>query len=266
MKSLRSALILSFILAILCMGQSLVYSDRNTVFIIGSPHRETSGTKMKDIYSAIEKCKPDIILVECDSGMLGSSFRFSPNLLSVYEFKIAQQYADEHAGVLLRPFDIEGRNKFFQDSQYFERQLQFFNALNVLYQKDSLSFTDKKNYEKSLLWNHLADSLQETDLRFLNSDSTDFVIEKKMNAYYEKFGSLIGNTNGLQKYLSYFEMDSSFWIHRNQKMAEHISSYCRQFTGKRIVVLTGFYHRYMLKKFLHAPSLESYIEIREFYE
>ena len=243
---------------------ALWFSNPTTnVYLIGSPHHATIGSNKNDLFQAIEKCKPDIILVECDSAMLGSNFRFSANLLSVYEFGIAEDYASKHPEVILRPFDIEGRNDFFQRNQFFQKQTQFFNELGEADERKQLSPENLEIYHRLIELNGDVEDRAEMELSQLNSSTTDSIVQNKMDWFYGKFSSLINSTPKLIAHIGYFQMDSSFWKTRNEKMAEHILQYCHLYPGKNIVVLTGFYHRYYLKKLLAASND---ILVKEYYK
>ena len=60
-----------------------------------------------------------------------------------------------------------------------------------------------------------------------------------------------------------YQLWADFWDLRNKTMARNILNIARQNPGRRIVVLTGFSHRYYL---LQELKEENTVQIREYYE
>jgi hypothetical protein len=240
--------------------------SQTQITIIGSPHRETGQFKKKDLYHAIDLIKPDLILVELDSGQLAKDFSIPQTLRPYFEMAVVDSFIKKNPNTHLRPFDYEGRNKFFIENHYFNDEANFFGGLSRLYRKDSLSFTNHLIQEAALNYSGIADRFSETSLETINSSQVDAIIEIKMKWYYKYFNRIIATTPPLIKYSAHFKLDSVFWIKRNNQMAQHIINFSKRYTGKKIVVITGNSHRYFLKELLVPDARKYGFKITEFYE
>ena len=97
----------------------------------------------------------------------------------------------------------------------------------------------------------------------INSEAHDSVIRIKHSLWYD----IVPNI--LEKYPEYETLineDHFFrdqWRQRNQIMTDNIIKAAKQYTGKRLVVVTGATHRYILRDLLkNEPS----IELKEYWE
>ncbi|WP_202967931.1 hypothetical protein [Chryseobacterium kwangjuense] len=110
-----------------------------------------------------------------------------------------------------------------------------------------------------------------------NNASTDKIAEGRQNAQYsgllkiterrpEFAKRFVVKPNGEKiSYRDGFKLMCGFWDLRNQTMAKNIYKTAETHPGKKIVVLTGFLHRYYLLKELKRINKNTYI-IKEFYD
>jgi hypothetical protein len=251
---------------LLTMQHSPAQQAPTQITIIGSPHRETAGLTKAGLYDAIKKNKPDLILIELDSSMVGKDFTMAASLLRYFEPGVVDSFIRNYPATLLRPFDIEGRNAFFIKTRFFDEEYKMFTTLNRLYKNDSLTAENKIVYEASLRFGALADSFTESSLQYLNSSQADAAVSNKMNWYYTYYPQLVRSTPALKQFEDHLKTDSSFWINRNRAMANHIIDFSKRFAGKHIVIITGFFHRYFLRQLLIPLETQYGFKIKELYE
>ncbi|MDB5232275.1 MAG: hypothetical protein JWN76_3080 [Chitinophagaceae bacterium] len=236
------------------------------ITILGSPHRETVELKKGQLYEAINQAKPDLILFELDSSLFEKDFRFPKSLLNYFEVVVVDSFIKNHPLIQVRPFDIEKRNQFFIKNHYFEEESLLFSALDHLYRMDSLTLENKIIYEAYLKLSEVLNHFSESSLYAMNLPAVDALAAAKMKWYHGYYSKLINTTPTLIPYYSHFVLDSTFWINRNNVMAEHIINFSQLYPGKNIVIITGHYHRYYLRELLLPQQAKYHFMIREFYD
>ena len=109
------------------------------IVLVGTVHGPTPNFQEETLVAILDRVKPDLVLLEVDP----SFFDGSLDLLETYrgvslESRAAIRYA-KTAGARLRPFDIEGRNKFYQEHDYFNREAKLNQEVARLYNAGQLS-------------------------------------------------------------------------------------------------------------------------------
>jgi pheromone shutdown protein TraB len=64
----------------------------------------------------------------------------------------------------------------------------------------------------------------------------------------------------------YYEKNRIFWRDRNEKMANNIIEYIQEYPGKRVVVLTGLFHKHYLMDLLYQAQQRDLFKLVEFYD
>lgn len=137
-------------------------------------------------------------------------------------------------------------------------------AINHLYKENKLSlqqksFIDDYNRSGDYIWKYVKDS----SLIKLNQKSLIDSTRKYIELYALNMYSLVDQYETTKQYASFVKEDISLWDRRNSKMAENILQYIKSLDGKRIVVLTGLYHKYALLDLLSSKQHECCFEIKE---
>ena len=89
---------------------------------------------------------------------------------------------------------------------------------------------------------------------------------KIVNERPEFLSNTITKPNGEKiSYRDGFKLMCDFWDLRNRSMAKHIYNAAQKYKGQKIVVLTGFLHRYYLISELKRLNKEDY-SIKEYYQ
>ncbi|OCA77648.1 hypothetical protein BBH99_11505 [Chryseobacterium contaminans] len=101
-------------------------------------------------------------------------------------------------------------------------------------------------------------------IRSQNAQYTDLIkITDSRKEFAQRFAT---KPNGEKiSYREGFKLMSGFWDLRNQTMAQNIYNTTVKHPHKKIVVLTGFLHRYYLIKELNRLNKGNYV-VKEFYD
>jgi hypothetical protein len=255
----------NMILALLLLVCNFAFAQTN-VYILGSPHQETTKLKKSDFYTAIKNCKPDLILFELDTIMMEKDFSFPKSLKGYFEVDVVDSLIKKNKKIIVRPFDIEGRNEFFRKNKYYETQNAMFTEIFRLKEKDSLTFENNIILDNFIDLNRVVNNFVQSDLKTINSSPVDYLVKVKMNSLYKNFPHLLSTTKNLEKFKEHLDLDAAFWIKRNNEMANHILKFIELYKGKTIVVITGSFHRYYLKEILQPKEKEYNFRIKEFFE
>ena len=250
--------ILLFLTVSICYGQKQIW-------LIGTAHEEKNYINADSLTNALNKIKPDLILVELEEKYFTKDYQFNlekyPDLLSTNENIASHKYQQIHR-VKLRPFEIEGRNEFYRREKYFDKENQMFDEMLDLYKNNKLSENCKIDFEILLSTLRSYSDVKFRSLSEANSDVATkfFAITNEIN--FDLMISIVKQTKELEKWLKFSELRKDFWNRRNKAMFDKIKSYSEEYPHKRIVVLVGNDHKYFLLKLLK----QSNFEVRNYYE
>ncbi|NML70732.1 ChaN family lipoprotein [Chryseobacterium sp. RP-3-3] len=262
--------------AFLLLLTSFCFSQSKTeIYVIGNIHDSVPNYHPKILFDILDKVKPDITLHEVDSqGMkeYENGIKITEN-----EIKASNAYLKKHPKTLRFPFDFEGRNQYRKDRGMVPTDNLSVKLLDSLYKAKKLSHSEVKIYENfSNLTKELM-KIAELSPENFNNATTDQISGKRQNAQYSELLKIIEarpefakrfvvKPNGEKiSYRDGFKLMSGFWDLRNQTMAKNIYKIAETHPGKKIVVLTGFLHRYYILKELKRINNGTYV-IKEFYD
>lgn len=260
---------LFFLLTAICFGQ------KSQVTVIGNVHYPMDNYNADSLYIIMEKMHPDIILHEIDSSFFTTDFRFKePSKEN--EQNASERYFKSHPAVMIRPFEFQGRNEYRRKLGIKQAENSTMNLLDSLYDTGKLS---KKQTATVLEYKRLTDLLNtfgyQSAIHF-NNPKTDSI--SRLRQYYQHYEIrkvinqqkefskrfVTTTTNEKVSYKEAYNRFCDFWDLRNKTMAKNILFYSKKYPGKKIIVLTGYYHRYYLLEELNKANDESF-EIKEFY-
>lgn len=262
----------------LFLGLSLkIFGQKNELIIIGNVHSPMENYNADSLYNILDKIKPEIILHEIDSTFFTSDFKFnSPSKGN--EQTASTKYLEKYPSTLLRPFDFEGRDRYRKEKGIKQSENLAMQLLDSLYKNEKLN---KDQYRIVVEYNRLTDLLNTFGFKFFaqnfNNYNTDSIA--RVRQYYqhyeirkvinqrEEFSKIFVTTTTNEKITlcEGYNRFCDFWDLRNKTMAKNILSTVKNNPNKRIVVLTGYYHRYYLIEELQKEQ-NSYFILREFYE
>lgn len=249
-----------FIILSLLLAVSFCYAQGN-IWLIGAAHEKKSYINPDSLIYALNQIKPDLLLVELEEQHFTNDFNFNfekfpkDDILTTNE-NIASYKYQQSNGIQLRPFDINGRNKFYADENYFNRENQMFNEMLSLHKDNKLSECSKVDFDILLFALTSYSELTFNSMRELNSDVSTKFFALKNKADFELMISIIRKNKELEKWLSFAELRKAFWDERNKVMAENIIKYAKEFEGKKIVVLVGNDHKYALIDLLEGKGIK----------
>lgn len=264
-----------FIFSFLFCNTVLAQKSITEIYIIGNIHDSVPNYNPPILFKIIDHIKPGIILHEVDrEGM--KEYETAVDLKG-NEIKASNLYVERNPSVLRLPFDFEGRNQYRKDRGMVPTDNLTVRLIDSLYRATKLTAEEADIYQT--FKNITSDLIKVADLspEHFNNSSTDSIAEKRQHYQYKE---LLKITNARPEFsenfvtkpdgnkISYrdgFKLMSAFWDLRNQTMAKNIYEVAQKYPGKKIVVLTGFLHRYYLIKELKRLNKDNF-KIKEFYQ
>jgi len=243
------------------------------VIIIGGLHefhRGNTNYTTKTLTEVIVGLKPTAILIELPPTIGGKptieEHRVVSRLLSSPECG-AVNAASEVLKVPLICYDRPGRNEFYQETHYFDRQKRAYEALQVWQQTLTRTNPESVDLQVAQVKSDAAGAqdwlTRRADPQVINSEGFDRIIRIKHNIWYRVMPKLLKKYPDQQQLIEDYEFAGKEWAERNQIMAENISAIAKQFGGRRLAVVTGCEHRYILRDLLaNQPE----IVLKEFWE
>jgi uncharacterized protein (DUF433 family) len=243
------------------------------VIIIGGlheRHRDNTNYSTKALTEIIVGLKPTAILVELPPTIGGKptieKHRIVPRLLPFPELD-AVNAASEVLKVPIICYDRPGRNEFYREAHYFDRQKRANEALQVWCRTLAETNPESVDLQVAQVWSDACGAQdwlgRRADSQVINSEGFDRIIWIKHNIYYRVIPKLLKKYPDQQQLIEDLEFAAKVWAERNRIMAENISAIAKQFGGRRLAVIAGNEHRYILRDLL-ANQRE--IVLKEFWE
>ena len=204
--------------------------------------------------------KPDVILIEADSlsyyfktGTFKPLPRWNSNLrrkgiLSALgpEDEALEQYYSVNPAVVIKPYDVafngKERIKYRKETLFLETDFAVAMS-NAFDKKEMTTYRENLHLIRRQYLTFLRQRISGT-LQALNNDSTTKVIEKGETLEQEHFKSLVDSVSSLKPFAERVRQGLNDSKYRNEVMVQQIIRYIKEYSGKRIVVLTGALHRY----------------------
>jgi hypothetical protein len=247
--------------------------DPTEIVLLGTihgSHQQNARYSLDILRDLIVRLKPAAILVELPptiSGQLTVEDQRIIKSLAVNENKSA----NAAAGLLqipVIPYDREGRNEFYEQTKYFDRQAQLSRRIDSWL--DSAANRTAAPAETAVLGPLSEDasrSQQYFDLNaspeIINSEGYDRLIRLKHFLFRKLMPELSTRVESLRDLAPEFAFFRDEWNERNRIMAENIVKQGSRYSGRRLVVLCGSEHRYVLRDLL---STQRDLLLKEFYE
>ena len=202
---------------------------------------------------------PDVVLVElaidCFKGtdpMAGLAAFFRTYDGPKTELYVSWQYCAKK-NIPCLPYDIAGRNEFYEENDYNDREPRYYANLF-----DELKKANPLLYDVVDSVNALADSCTNGRPEALNSPLCDEIAKAKID-YWDRAETMIQVPDS-----EWAALDNDHWTRRNDSMAKTICDIAKRHSGQRILVPMGSYHRYYVRKLLRekcpAANVHEYWE------
>lgn len=245
-------------------------STPTQVVIIGTlhgGHRENSRYSSEILRKLIRELKPDAILNElplCQVDPNGRPLFRDPN----YPEGWAADSVAMELGIPQIPFDQPDRQDIFRKTRYFEREK---NSTELFYKwRDYILAQDPNSHDAKIV--QLCELACQSQSVFdhqagpevINSEGYDSVIRMKKHILRNDIlPAIFAKYPGYETLVEDLTFFGEHWRQRNRTMADNIIKAAEQHRGKRLVVITGSEHRYILRELLEkTPG----IELKEFWE
>jgi hypothetical protein len=257
MKS-RLIQVLLFLLTFSCYAQT-------KVCVIGEFHEENELINPDTVFQILEKIKPDLILIEMDSSYFTKDFTFDfdkdPDILSTNQNIASYRYQQSYK-IPLRPYEISGRNEFYRKENYFKKEREIFNQIYTFHSENKLSKASENYFEILISTLELYAKVKYNSLKEVNSDLNQKFTELKYRTIYDLIISIPQDTEELNNWIPFAQLQKDFWVKRNEVMAENIVRYSKEFEDKTIVVFMGFEHKYYIVNLLKEQN----VNLMEYWE
>jgi hypothetical protein len=255
-----------------------LFAQKTEIIVIGNIHQPVPNYNSDTIITILNKIKPDFLLQEIDSSYFNSDFTFK-DPPKENEGLASVKYILKNPKTQMRPFDFDRRNEYRKIHGFNPTEGLAIKLLDSLYKENKLSSRQAKIYKK---YNDLLEPLKiaaSKNPKSFNNPLNDEICKDRQYYQYHKLLSIMKNksefsnsyytkANGQKiTYEKGFQLASEFWDLRNKTMAKNILSIAGDNPGKKIIVLTGFMHRYyIINELKKHKKKDKDIVIKEFYD
>ena len=239
---------------------TLVGYSQKAVWLIGTAHEKNNYINSDTLINIFNKIKPDLILLELEEKHFTKDFKYDTTKYPLEDFltsneNIAAYNYQQENNVQLRPFDIKGRHEFYEKEDYRNKENKMFGEIFSLYKSDSLTGDTKVDFEILLASLNDYSNLHFNSLREANSDVAMKFMSLKSRVDFELMISIVERNPKLKRWLTFAKLRKSYWAERNEVMAENIDRFVSEFKNKKIIILVGNDHKYILSELLKQRNI-----------
>jgi hypothetical protein len=235
------------------------------IVVVGTVHSVTDKYSAQDLVRILHRIKPDVILFEYPRDMMTTRFEFKSIIKDSLEQQAVLEYV-KATGAKIRPYDIDGRNVYYERTNYFARQRQCNQELNAQINTRKLSAEAQEIVNALDSANATRDVIGKSDPATINSFHTDTAINNKQWLANNGIAEIVRLTPGLKGCEAFWDVSRAYWIRRNNEMLRNIRRFATEFAGKRLVVLCGYEHRYFLRSHLYDWEEQPGYIVKEYWE
>jgi hypothetical protein len=220
----------------------------NLVTVIGTRHSDTKVYKTADLYDKFCNIKPDIILFEAPIEVAPIMMDWIKGCIKHHkggEGTAILKYLDNHDAQVL-PFDIKGRNDYFLKTDYWKQELLFERAYKDYFKRDKSNPSAMFYYSLFRKARRHQNKWDKFSINEFNSPECDVTTEAFLKLHVIAMSSICDLVPELTLYKSNFLQRERYEMKRDKAMVKNILDYNKQFEGKTIVVICGYFHRYAI--------------------
>jgi hypothetical protein len=259
-------LLLVFALAATLAGSRRPAADPLTdIVVLGTVHSATANYTTQDLVRILNQVSPDVVLFEYPADMMTPSFEFKSLVKGSVEQEAVIEYV-RRTGAKIRPYDIDGRNAFYERTKYFARQRQCNQELGAEIDAKRLGADAQKIADALDAANGRRDAIGRSSPREINSFQSDTAINEKQWLMQQGIPEILRLTPALKGCESFWDLSRAEWTRRNNEMVRNIKRLAAEFAGKRLVVFCGYEHRYWLRSGLHDRDEQPGYVVKEYWE
>ena len=260
------ALAISSTLPLFALEHPDASSDTSTVIIVGTVHNPTECYDIRVLGGIVEEVKPDLILVELDSSFFGPSMVLKPGFEGIsLENRVVATHQQLHA-VPVRPYDIEGRNRIYEQHNYFKLQRELSAALGEAEQANLLDNRSIVLLDAVTRFDRIGAGFGSARPEVINSSACDVAMESKQYYAGEGMVQIVSSVPSLASFVEFCKFKRDFWVQRNEAMVSNIVRWAQWMPGRTILVLCGYEHRYYLRSGLKSRAETGAMVVREYWD
>ncbi|MFN0255611.1 hypothetical protein [Pedobacter ureilyticus] len=268
-------LLLSFC-ALLFVSCAVFKGDNNQpkVVILGTIHSGAKKVNSDSIYNVLSGFKPDIILLELESGVFEKENTLKKDFdgRNSNEIQAVLAYQQKYPNVQIKPAELEGRNNYRKNFGIYSEAGFVFKKIDELQTQGKLSKQEHADYSQFDQYWIMTEDIAKQDLKTINSVPSDKIVDSLMFYQYVKTKEIVNNHDEFENYKllssrakadtitfreyynSWADFEGSF---RNEAIAKNVLKCQKENPTKKIILLTGFKHRFFVKKYLAKQGLNT---------
>ncbi len=240
-------------------------SLRTEIILIGTIHDSHNSSRYYDtqeLKRILHRIRPGALLIEIPENQMGKDGRVRPSDRVGPELTIADEVASE-LGIPQIPFDHPNRNE--KNAELLER----WNAIQprVAQLNEDMKSKNSLDLQFTRLYTLANAGLQSEQTRAtssaVNSDASDALTSIFYAVYQDAFISIAESYPGYDDLVKVLKYARDWWHERNNMMAKNILKAATAYGGRRLAVMTGSSHRYILRDLL---AHQHKVVIREFWQ
>ncbi len=280
MKKMLRITGLTLICCSLCLANTVKQEElcdkakKTQVIIIGtihSAHYENPGYSPGVLKEIILSLRPDVILNELPLSLVEPNGRpleksRRKNNPSGPECWAADTVAQQ-LGIKQIPFDRPDRQENFRKTKYFEKQKKADElgkkCGECLLQNEPNSLNVKIAQLQGYAGRAEGALFRNAGPKVINSEAHDSIIRIKKSLWYEIVPEILKKYPECKELIQFDHFFRDQWNIRNKIMADNIVKAAQEYAGKRLVVITGATHRYILWDLLRDNP---HVELKEYWE
>ena len=249
-------------LVLLCASLNARTQDSlvTDVILIGTKHTAHAGYHSDSLLKVVVNLKPDIILIEQDSvsGIFKTGqFKPIPRWIKYLsritgwskneiEGNMIHKFHRAFPNLIIKPFDValNGHEREKNRKEFIKLEKEFEVAMSKAYENKEMSqYRANVHLTREQLHTQMSKRLYSV-LQEFNTDST-IGITRQINTLEEShFKALVDSVSSLQPFSKRVYQILEYLQLRDKVMVQQIQRYISAYSGRRIVVISGFFHRY----------------------
>ncbi|OIQ36867.1 MAG: hypothetical protein BM563_09900 [Bacteroidetes bacterium MedPE-SWsnd-G1] len=230
--------------------------NRTEVYVVGSMHFETNNFKRDDLYAYINKISPSIILYESDKQtvirMVNRTDFFNQFMNAFQNGKrvenfVTLRYLKNHPKAKVLGYEWEERDRFHFTHNYRKNMGKLIGMAHKLNREKALSNeeSDAMNDYFTIYKKYINLGNSKTLYDF-NNPIADSIIKIRQKFVYDKIPQILKSKELSDELREFLPVHMNYWDTRNMAMVNNILNQIKNNPNKRIVILTGYSHRYYL--------------------
>jgi hypothetical protein len=248
---------------------SLDSSNVQSIIIIGTYHPGNKNMTGDSLYTLIKKISPDAILTEAITYKMKIPF-FVKIAISLgiahhtIEYYAEKKISENGSYPTIYSYDINmNRSQYVKETS--KKNKRMWRDINKFINSPKISVQQKNIFIKYIsIDNFLRNYYTTKDLYAINRQNIIDSSEKRMEILYNDILPILKANTSVKKWADYLESEKKFWDYRNIKMAENIIAIIKsQVKNRRIIILSGFLHKYYLQKLLIPLQKENNFKLKD---